>query len=368
MCRTPWFVGSVVTVVCLFPPAWSEASAPIRRSLPARIAYSQAIAIGKVTKVEALPPWTGPTVWHPNSRVTVEVSEVLRGQPGRTVVAEVSLDNRLRVGVGTEVILFISEVGKDNQVQVFEGAQGFMLLTTLTKAAQDGEGDKVIHQAIREAIRDAVPPEKGKTPYYADLGPKATDHFLSLADHKNANVRRFVVSMLYDLKKATTIGKELSRALKDQDDQVREHAAYALVRQDYGEHADAVAGYGSTLPANALRREALQFLAKADPVKYDFAGQLRQWAMELKPAPHQLFAATLKRLPRSFHVWIKIDVDADRKVRVTEHARSIQQNELGAFTKLLENLTLGTTVRMPFAAEIVIGDDNGKEFVKVDVY
>lgn len=361
--RIPALVTATTAVLVLACSV--EASTILHRSLMHQIAFSQAIAIGKVTRIDPIPLKSKlEERFLPSRKLTVDIEEVLRGTPGKTVTVNVFPEAPIQVG--SPVVLFVSEFGKDGAVEVYPGAQGLHALSTLKSRTGDHEADQLIEKAIRAAIIDTKDLDaKLFRTYFPDMGPKATAHMIALALGKNTKVRQFAISSLGDLKVDDETAKVLIPALKDPDRLVRSSAAHALARQEYTKGADAVADYLAGLPRDDTSRPGMyRYLAKADPQKYDYASQLREWLIKLDPAPHQAFAKSLKELPRGFYLTIQLNVDQDLKCQI---AGKIDSAELARFMKNLEKLDLPTVRRMPFSCEITIGYDRGNEYVKVNV-
>lgn len=328
-------------------------------SLSAMIALSKTIVTGKVIAIESIPDRIQVRSWRPNCRVTIQVTNVMRGRPGKVLTAKTFLEKESPIVVNSEVILFVCDQNEKGEADVFPAAQGLMSLKRISQAGRDEESNKVIRKAIFAAIADS------KTS--AELGPKALSHFINIANHDNPHIREFTMRFFLDTKKEEAIGKELIRALSDKEESIRTLAAWVLTLCEYKESAAEIAVFAATLPENDLRKSCLEFLSKSDAEKYDFKAKVLLLLDKMDPYPHSIFANTLHE-HRDSGVWIRFRVDKDAKTHITRTAAYINKDELAKFTLAMEKWDIRFPHLIPFDCEISIAYNNGKQSLHVSVY
>jgi hypothetical protein len=348
-----------------------EASAPMARPLTARIAYSKAIVIGKVIKLESLPATRGPleNIWRPNTKVTVKVSEVLRGTVSDILTAEIAVSKYLPYKVSDEVYLFISETHEQGRVEVFEAAQGFNLRRSPVGGGPTEKYNDTVDQAVRKMVAAENHSQDAVMGYSPPFGPQGIAVILDLVNHADRDVRYFAISCLCELPISDETGSALISALEDNDKDVQKNAAFTLMRKKYIPAVEAIAEYARSLPETRLRREAFGFLASVAPDRYDYAASIQKSLSEMNPSAHDIFRESLRERSRSLHCWIGFNVDQDRKVSLVQHGPALQADELETF---LERFTVPLPPDenlVPFSFTIRFGyTPDGGQRIDVDVF
>jgi hypothetical protein len=258
------------------------------------------------------------------------------------------MDRSLKAG--DKVFLFISKIER-SEVSAFEAAQGFHPLREIQAVTKDTAANARIYDSISRLILTEDHSNGTKTPYYPQFTDKGEKVVIDLMGDKNAGLRRFAVRCLYDLTVTRNTGRALIAALADEK-QIRETAAYALIRQKHKPATSAIAKLAASLPdqsVHSLHQEAMEFLAHADAAKFGYGAVLKKAAS--KNRVHDLFPKSFAAIPSSFSLWFRFDVDKNGRFKLIRYRKGVARDEAQAFAKTVK-LPDSMIPAVPFSCEI----------------
>ena len=220
--------------------------------------------------------------------------------------------------------------------------------------------------AIRSSIKN-YKPIKGKKPY--GWGPVLNDEaakpYFDLLRSKSPALRTWAIRAGLDYVQITPyIGTRLIKLLSDNDKQVREAAAQALISKEYAPAVSNIAHYLRSFPREANHGSALRYLARAAPKKYDYKGKLEKFFRNADPSLQEIFSNTLKEIPRKSYVTLMLKVDEKGKITLVEHDRFLDADVVKAFVQGLKLPKSLESDLIPFYCQLWID----REPVRVTIY